>query len=338
MNCLKAPLYVSIDITNRCNLKCLHCRADASPNCKEEIPLEKLKEIINELAEMKIIKLVVSGGEPFIRKDIFEILSQCIKKKIPEVAVVTNGTLLNEKKIKKLKKIKIKHVVVSIDGLKRTHELIRGKGTFDKTINSLKLLVNYKFKVGVVFTLSKLNYKDLWPVIKFLNKIRVDHVEIGSLMPFGRGADIKNEMLDENFRKKLFLEYKKIKNKYKKNFIDFESSFLCDIKIDEEEKRIIPFMGCRGGRTSCAILSNGDVVACKLLPNLVAGNIFTTSFKKIWRNDKNWKEFRDNSHIPKECKNCKYSLACRGGCKALSYFYYGRLNRKDPRCKRAKSV
>lgn len=322
---------MGIDLTEKCNLRCIHCRVSTSKDKLNEIPLNKVKELIDELSKMKIIQIIFSGGEPFIRRDIFRILDYSMTKGIPDLIIVTNGLLLNEKKIEKLKKTGIKKITVSLDGLKESHEKIRGKGTFEKTLDVIKKLVNNNFEVKVTITLNKLNKNDVAKLSVLLEEIGVKKINVGNLMPCGRGKELWTKALNKNEKKDLLNKSKNINKKYGKNFISFESSFLQEPNVSEAEKKIIPYLGCRGGRTYCAILANGDVVACKMLPKIIAGNIYKDKFSNIWRNDKNWEIWREDK-LSKKCGICKYGAACRGGCKAISFYKFGRTDLPDPRC------
>lgn len=331
MNTFSSPIYMGIDLTEKCNLRCVHCRVSTSDDKLNEIPLNKVKELIDEISKMKVIQIILSGGEPFIRKDILEILEYCVKKKIPDLIVVTNGLLLNEERIDKLKKSGLKKIAVSLDGLKESHEMIRGKGTFERTLNVIKKLVNNGFEVRVTITLNRLNKEDVTELSTILELMGVKKINVGNLIPCGRGKKLWAEILDKNEKKELLNKSKQINKKYGKNLISFESSFLQEPNVSESEKKIIPYLGCRGGRTYCAILANGDVVACKMLPHIIAGNIYKDKFSNIWRNDKNWNIWRENK-LSKKCSICKYGDACRGGCRALSFYKFGREDLPDPRC------
>ncbi len=331
MNTFSAPIYMGIDLTERCNLRCIHCRVSTSTKKTNEISLKKLRELIDTLSKMKVIQIIYSGGEPFLRKDIFEILSYSVKKGIPDLIVVTNGLLLNDEKISKLKKTGMKKITISLDGLEESHDIIRGKGTFKRTLDIIKRLVKEGFEVKVTMTLNKLNKNDVLQLSVLLNMIGVKRINVGNLMPCGRGKDLWDQSLDFKEKYELFNKIKKVNNKYGENFINFESSFLSEPRLSKSEQKIASFLGCRGGRTYCAILANGDVVACKMLPHVVAGNIYKTNFSKIWKDDKNWKIWREGK-LPKKCRLCKYGEACRGGCKAISFYKYGRFDVPDPRC------
>ncbi len=330
-NCLSAPIYVGIDLTEKCNLRCIHCRVGTSKNKQKQLTLEEFKGIIDELSKMKIIQIILSGGEPFIHKNIYEIIFYAINSKIPDVSLVTNGTLLNDKIIKKVKKIGLKKISLSLDGLKKNHDKIRGKGNYQKTILAVSKLIKENFEVKISITINKINKNDLIPLGKRLFNLGVKRINVGNLMPCGRGRDIWFQTLNKKEKLALKSQVNEINKKKKRNFILFENSFLEEPKLDKDDRKIEFYLGCRGGRTSCAILSNGNVVACKMLPNIIAGNIKEKKFEKIWKKDENWKLWRENK-LPLKCKQCKYGLACRGGCKAVSYAKYGRLDLPDPRC------
>lgn len=333
MDVLSAPLYVGMDITSKCNLNCLHCRTDATTKNTNYLSFSLIKKTLYDLAKLKIFELIISGGEPFIRKDIFDIIKLTITLKIPYVTVVSNGTLLNKQKIKKLKKKGLRNITISLDGLQKSHDSLRGKGNFERTIDNMSLLINNNFKVSVIMTLSEINYNDFFEMVCFVHSLGVSHVGICNLMPFGRGKNIKEKRLNISMRQTLSEKAEILKKKFGKNFLSYDYSFLCKPSNITNEGKMVQFMGCRAGRTACAILSNGDVVGCKLIPHLIAGNIKKQDLKKIWQNNSNWTVFRGDDLIGK-CQTCEFGPACRGGCKALSYFEYGKINLADPRCNR----
>lgn len=330
MDTLSAPVSVRFDLTNECNLSCKHCRANGSPENFTSLDNGIIKELIREMSEMNVFKLKISGGEPFIREDIFEILNLA-EEKIQKPSIVSNGILLDEKKIQKLENTGVKDIAISLDGMKETHEKIRGKGTFEKTIDAIKLLVKGEFNVTVVTTLSKINMKDYKKLAKFTYELGVGKLSASNLMPYGRGAEIENKMLDKSDRRGILNVVKQLNEKFNKKFLKFDDSFIRPFEKNDCKEEFKQYLGCRGGRTECSILSNGDVVPCKLITDIVAGNIKEESFKKIWRRDEGWGKFRDDE-IKGKCRKCEFGKECRGGCKAMSYFEYNNLNYPDPRC------
>jgi len=165
----KVPVNIHWIITNRCNERCIHCLRD---NRKvKELSLEQIKNIILHLKQEGCFNLAFSGGEPFIRKDFMEILAFSRKEQFA-VSVLSNGTLLNEKKIRLLKKIRPQSVQLSLYGATaKMHDSITGaKGSFVKTINAIRLLKKYKIPFGLVGMGLNKNFSELFQLKEMARK------------------------------------------------------------------------------------------------------------------------------------------------------------------------
>ena len=160
MYSIKGPLTVGWDITHMCNLRCKHCYANAGKRIEEEFSLEEIKKIVDELDSLGTVLIALAGGEPMLRKDIYEIISY-IKSKGMEVFLNTNGTMINEDTIIELINAGLTHIEISVDGLEEDHDFIRGKGSFEKVLNALEICKKYNIKVGIMSTLFKHNYKNI---------------------------------------------------------------------------------------------------------------------------------------------------------------------------------
>ena len=134
MNVLKFPLHIEIKITNKCNLKCLHCISSAGRVYKKELSKKEIFKIIEEAKKEKAFTIGITGGEPFLRNDIFEIIDKIYNSGL-ELIITTNGTLVNKSILERIKN-KVSLIRISIDHFERTkHDYFRGvKGSFQKTI------------------------------------------------------------------------------------------------------------------------------------------------------------------------------------------------------------
>jgi sulfatase maturation enzyme AslB (radical SAM superfamily) len=156
----KKMIYLSI--TDNCNLKCIHCYNTVNYSKKILASKdERIFKILDRLKYVKIADLVITGGEPFLRKDLFTILDKA--SEIAEnISVTTNGLLINSKKINLLQNYANIQISVSLDGLnKQTHEFLRGKNTYNKTINVIKRLKKNNIRTHIISTINRLNYKEL---------------------------------------------------------------------------------------------------------------------------------------------------------------------------------
>lgn len=322
----RTPIYASIDITNKCNLNCIHCRNDKSVFV--DIEYDKLDDILTQLEEMEIFFLSIVGGEPFLYKDIDKLLVRLNNLNIPKITIVTNGTVITQEKIKKLNPKKIKFII-SLDGPESTHNYIRGKEIYANVIKNIKLLIDNHFSVAINYTVMKPNFKQIDKIIEIAKKLKIRKINFLKLFPVHK--DIYNLMLSEKETKELYKNYDKYKDETKIK-LSFEKDYLDFPEYIDEDTGFSN--GCRAGISLINILSNGDVVGCKLLPQIIAGNIYTNKLIQIWNDDNAWELFRtiEKNITNDSCRHCKYFFACRGGCRALSFYVNNDLYGKDPNC------
>lgn len=172
------PEHVYFSLTSRCTLRCEMCDvAKASSRPEDELSTSKVKEIISQIKGLGIKHIIFSGGEPFLREDLLEILEFALSAPIENVALVTNGILLDEQIIEKLIKIKLTHITVSLDGMEKTNDAVRGWGTFKKIVDNIDKLIFYKQKlssnlptIGINFTIMNKNIVDMLNMVKFAKR------------------------------------------------------------------------------------------------------------------------------------------------------------------------
>jgi len=172
---LLPPEHIYLAITNRCNLRCKMCEVARNPSSEEdELSTEEIKDLIKQIKNIGVKHFILSGGEPFLRKDILDIVKYAVESNIEMVDIISNGTLLDEVTIKKLIKINLNHITFSLDGTKEINDDIRGKGVFDKVSENIDLLNFYKHKYGVIkptvginFTVMNNNIDSMLPLVEY---------------------------------------------------------------------------------------------------------------------------------------------------------------------------
>lgn len=325
-------------ITNKCNKRCKHCYQE-NYNGKE-FSIEELIEIANQYIDLlkeynklnnQNIKghINLTGGEPFVREDIFQLLDYFKKhQKLFDFAILTNGSLLDEKVVCRLKEYNPKSVQISLDGNKLTHNNIRGKGSYEEVVKALKLLHKYKIKSIVSFTANNTNYKEFSEVVKIGRKYMAYKVWTDRMVPIG----CSNNSAVTTLSKEEVLDYIKIVGKEQKKLINRISK----LKIGGE--RSLQFLNgvstsynCSAGDGLIIILENGDVMPCRRLP-IIAGNIKEESLKNIYLNSKVFTELRSFKGVPKGCEKCTFLNICRGGAKCIAYGVYGDYKYGDYGC------
>ncbi len=335
MEVLDGPLTVGWDITHMCNLRCKHCYAAAGKIGNNEFTLDEVKKIVDELDKLGTILIALAGGEPLMRKDIYEIIAY-IKSKGMEVFLNTNGTLITEEKLIKLIEAGLTHIEISVDGLKDQHELIRGKGTFDKVLKLIELCKKYKIKVGIMSTLFKHNVDSIPEFIDYFHDKGVIGIGFLRFIETGRGAENKELSISPMERKKAIEEVYRKRIQYGEDFylkIETPLSYL----VAEQYKDLmskhqyvnLAQRGCDGGILSCQILSDGTVTFC---PQMGIGNynLHEHSMEFIWKNDPYFKILRERE-VKGKCGRCANKKIC-GGCRIDAFLNSGDLMGEDPGC------
>lgn len=175
------PDFLQINLTTRCNLKCQICTTYKSPSLiDQELTSAEIKQIVLQAAEFGLKKIVFSGGEPFLRNDIFEIISFIRENTKMFVIITTNGTLVDSLLAERIIQAKINHLQVSLDGaIDKTHDLVRGNGTFAKTTDALRILNKIRkggLSLGLSFTVTRLNYKEMPSFLDLGRALGVDDI------------------------------------------------------------------------------------------------------------------------------------------------------------------
>ncbi len=309
------------EITLRCNMKCIHCGSSAGEQRKEELLTNQWNDLTTQFAEMGCKRIALLGGEPFLRNDWFEI-SEHIKENNMKVIYVTNGFLLNEKTIEKLRYIDPYVVGISIDGASaKTHDKIRGlHGSFEKSTNAIQQLKKAGIPTSVITTISTMNFNEL-PEIRDWIKNKGITWQLQIAIPIGR------------FQKELMIS--------KENFYAVglfiaalrRTYSLCELPIIGAHSlgyfsRVLPnsailpnWNGCQAGISSVGIQSDGGVKGCLSLPeNYIQGNIKEKSIQEIWNGPDFCSYMRcfNIENLQGNCRKCTYGKKCKGGCLAAS--------------------
>lgn len=314
-------------LTENCNLKCKHCYQNLEYLGKETT-LDRKRIIISDFAKFckkikKIPRIAFTGGEPFILGDeLFDLFNYC-EEKFPEIRknILSNGTLIDEIIVKKLKKNNIDNVQISLDGAKEdTCNFIRGKGVYDKALKALEILNSAGIKTSVMFVFHKKNYQEIEELIELCNSLNVSTLGITALVPEGRGENLLELMLNpeethELYRTIIKKQIELIINGSKLK-IDMKRPLWTLLKDEFKEYQDIIGGGCAAGFSGLALMPNEDVMACRRLP-IVIGNLAESTFFDIWYSSDLLYDLRDRYKVGK-CANCLHIKNC-GGCRAVAF-------------------
>ncbi len=344
-NCLSAPLDVFIAITNRCNLACKHCNVYPTRNSTNDLTTDEWIRFIRRLAELKVFTLWISGGEPFMREDVFSILHE-IEAHHFHYGLNTNATLIDEQASRRISELKkLFSVVVSLDGSSpAVHDKQRGKGSFDRTIRGIEILLKHNKHVSTYTTVTRNNYQDIEDIVILGKSLGLASVKFNELLPLGNAVcHLANLILSNIERRALTHHLEGLRNTYG-NFVigtilDMGKFFKGFEEIEKIENRGNPgcangLFGCGGGIKKCTVRPDGWVVPCDRLWDFKAGHIAETDFQEIWTSSPIFSEMRKRASISlddiDECSGCGYKSLCIGGCPAVSYELSGSVFTVDP--------
>ena len=310
--------HLFLEVTSRCNARCEHCgsRCDANEQ-GEEISAELLKKTLKEISECynpRKVFLNVTGGEPLVRKDLFDILEYAVGLGF-SWGMTSNGMLINETMLKKIEKAKMETVSISIDGLEKTHEEFRKvPNSFQKILKGIDMMIaSPVIKVVQVTTVAnKKNIHELEELYQILLDHGVKYWRVVNCDPIGRANDNKDLFLDMEDYKYLFkfIEEKQKEGKMKE--ISYGCSHYLGLNAEKEVRK--NYFICMTGLYVGSILSNGDIFVCPNVPRreeLIQGNIKKDSFVEVW--ETKYKCFRHEDRTAnKTCKKCKHWNYCGG--------------------------
>lgn len=326
----------SLRVTMACNLRCQQCYAIAGKRLENELSLNEIKKLIDGLKKMGAIRIIFTGGEPFARPDMTEILEYTDKNGFA-IYISTNGTLVTPAIIKRLKKLKhLRTFQISIDGLGNVHDSIRGvKGTFERAISTIKLAKKElkNTKVTIISTLMKSNYYEMEKILKFAIKLKVDTFGIVPLYPVKRSSEANDVTTLQKYQL-----FNKLGEIYKKEKTNLKIGLLIPPGLIPASLKEIEY-GCGYVCSFPSLLgihANGDIAPCDGLLNykkFILGNIREKSLKEIW-NHPIMQDLRaiKPTDIKGVCKKCKYLSFCMGGCRARAYIEHGDFKSSYPLC------
>lgn len=330
---LKSPIRVSWLITNKCNLKCKHCYIRARPESNhQELDLSEIKDILFKLSEAGTFIIYFTGGEPFCRDDFLEILREASNLGM-EIAISTNGILLNEETIKELSNLNILKMQVSLDGAKReTHEFIRGEGTFEPTLEAIRNLIEVGIDTGITFVCHEKNFDEIKDILELGKELGSKGVKISPLMNWGRAKDSLKGLFPSRkerveIKKRAISSAKRLDlNLLDELYSEGSNNFYLNLGMPELEGEY----GCPLAM-GFSILPNGKVIPCEvfsenLTEEVVIGDIQEKKVKEIWSSPKA-KKFRKSAVMSNKepCQGCDYLSICGTYCLAENYIEYGKL-------------
>lgn len=339
-----APRLVFWELTAACNLKCVHCRAQpAERRSADELTSQEGRRLIDRIASFAKPILVLSGGEPLVRPDVFEVASYAASKGL-RVALATNGTLVTPEAARRIKESGIQRASVSIDGATaRQHdEFRRVPGAFDRAWQGIENIRAAGVPFQINTTVVRHNLSDIPDILRLAVERGAVALHLFLLVPTGCGKEIADEeMISPQ-------EYERVLNwlydRSKDSPIGLKATCaphyfrVMRQRAKEEGTKITAeshgfeamTRGCLAGSAVCFVSHAGEVYPCGYMP-VSAGNVRSADFKDIWQSAEVFNVLRDPNNLRGKCGRCEYRRVCMG-CRARAYACTGDYLSPEPDC------
>jgi len=363
-----APITIVWNYTNRCNLNCLHCHQDSSPTSSyPELTTSQAFKVIDNMSDARVAILTFSGGEPLLRKDIYDAIKRANDNGML-CTIASNGILMTRETAKKLAKSGIKRVEIGLDGAKaETHDFLRSRpGSFEATIEGIKNCAEIGFdELATTMTLHSKNISELEETIELAEKLGATRFYVNRLIPAGRGKEAyyldvtpeeKIKVLETMYNKfhksiqngfgmqcyaRGMTYYARLSHERSKGKLFTVSEALSGHEKMFEEKfgskisNIVGkvaegFGGCSAGLTYAGLTASGDLLPCVPAP-IKLGNLLEQSLEEIWVNSKLLNYIRKRRKLKGSCEICAYNSLC-GGCRYTAYVMKGDWLGSDTSC------
>lgn len=341
-----SPKWIAWEITRRCNLRCVHCRSSSEMEAEghPDFPTSEAFRVIDDIVSYAKPVVVLSGGEPLVRKDVFEIARYGTDKGL-RMCLATNGTLVNDETCENIKASGIRIVSLSLDGSEEgVHDDFRSqKGAFAGTINAARLFKKHGIEFIVNSSFTRRNQEEIPKVYRLAKELGATAWYMFMIVPTGRGEEIMNELISkEEYEEILDWHYQMEKDEDTMLVRPTCAPHYYRVVLQQSKKegekfkkRTLKFStggskGCIAGQLICLIDVDGNVLPCSYFPK-PAGNVRESSFKEIWEGSTLFKDLRDFKKYKGKCGSCEYVNVC-GGCRARAYSVYGDYLEEEPFC------
>lgn len=346
----KKPVVVW-NVTSRCNLKCEHCYAAVSSR-QSELTTGQAKAVIDDLAGFGVPVVLFSGGEPFVRPDIFELAEYAASKGL-RVVFSTNGTLIDDAAADRIAKIGVSYVGISMDGMEQVHDAFRGvQGAFDASTAAIRRCRDRGVKVGLRVTITRGNVDEIPAIFDYMERERIPRICLYHLVYCGRGAQIMDFDLDAVRRRETVryimdrtrqmhrngfpAEVLTVDNHCDGPFLYLQMKADGDARADEVWKLLQMNGGNSTGLGIACIGWDGTIYPDQFWRNHPQGNVLEKPFSEIWGNPAPGSllaQLRSRKELLQgRCKRCRFLNICNGNFRARAEAVSGSLWGDDPAC------
>ncbi|RPI40592.1 MAG: radical SAM protein [Methanoregulaceae archaeon] len=312
-----APRIISWNITLRCPLKCAHCYVDAGEEEADGVlSTQEAFYVINQICETGKPVVVLSGGEPLLRKDIFAVARYGTEQGL-RMVMGTSGYLIDQETAIKLKDAGIKAVAISLDSKDPTvHDSFRGlEGVWERAVQAIGYCRDAGIAVQINMSVMRSAISEVEDLIGLGTSLGVRDYQLFFPIPTGRARQIEPRSAAEyeDLIRQILIRYRNSDLNIRPTCAPQFRRIADSLGITNP----VWGRGCLAGITYCRIFANGDVTPCPYLP-VSAGNVRATPFTEIWNNSPLFAALRDPDRLTGKCGRCSFKTTC-GGCRARAY-------------------
>jgi len=327
------PFNIGWELTLACNLRCNHCASAAGLPRHNELTKEEALKICDQFPELLVQEVNLTGGEPLLSPHWTEI-ALYLKNLGISTNIITNGLALDSKIVSQMKNVGISVVGISLDGLEKTHDYIRGhRGSFKQVLKGIEMLQQEDIHIIVITTVNNLNIGELPAILHLLQSLGIQDWRVQPLIPTGRANNFRELYMDDLS----ILELGRFIQNWTSKSEKEGTRILCGDGLEYIERTSNherPWRGCPAGWVTCSITSDGKVKGCLTLPDeFIEGDLRKNDLWSIWFHPDSFAYTRHFSHreLGPNCSSCDKAMECRGGCSSNSYTASGKFH-NDPYC------
>lgn len=323
------PSLVSWNLTKKCNLQCPHCYLDAGAPAERELTTDECRDVIDEMKSLGTEMLILTGGEPLLRKDIYEIARYASSKEM-WVVMGTNGVLLTDEVAEKMVECGVKGVGISIDSLdpEKHNQFRGGPDAWKHSVKALEICQEHDLEVLVQTTITEMNRNEIPEMIEFAREKGAWAFNLYFLVQTGRGQQMNDLSPEET--EAVLTELVERQDDYRPMLVRAKCAPQFKQIAYEKGMGGLESGGCMAGTEYCRITPGGDITPCPYM-DVVAGNVLDTSFRDAWNTSPVLRELRDLNQLKGKCGECEFKELC-GGCRCRAYAKYDDYLQEDPAC------
>lgn len=324
-----------------CNMQCLHCGSGCKQPLPDELTTEEALSLCDDIADMGLTWITLSGGEPLIRQDWPQIAKRLSDRGvIPNI--ISNGWLVTEKTAQSAKESGVGTIAISLDGLEESHDFMRKQGSFKRVLNALRLFSEYGVASGVITTISQKNIPELPALKNLLIEVGVRFWQLQIGLPMGNFRN-RPEMIIEPAQVDEVIDFayetmtEGLINVYPADCLGYYNIKELQVRQSAHNSDTFPlWKGCNAGKRSLGILHNGDILGCTSIrnPEFIEGNIRERSLREIWEDEGSflWNRNAAKADLEGRCRICQYGDDCLGGCPNTRLTMNERLDSENVYC------